>query len=107
MIRNSHLINVFLADLELEWDPRVAHSDTGRRDFAELDLGLSGAMERQLRMLMSGVEDITSETAKFVMHQRLVAKQQQAHNQFRQKGQVRNVDCCLCCVCVYFTVKLR
>ncbi len=96
VIRNSHLINVFLSDLELEWDPRVAHGgDTGRREFAELDLGLSGAMERQLRMLMSGVEDVTSETSKFVMHQRLVAKQQQAHNQFRQKGQVRLTACSL------------
>lgn len=56
----------------------------------------SSYLEKNTRLLMDCVDDLTQETNKFFNYQRQLAKQQQAKQQFLQK-RVRRRAFCVCC----------
>jgi translation initiation factor 3 subunit H len=82
MIKNSHLTNALLCELD-----EVAPSDN---KYNFLDLSTSSYLEKNTRLLMDCVDDLTQETNKFFNYQRQLAKQQQAKQQFLQKKQQEN-----------------
>eukprot|EP00918_Siedleckia_nematoides_P078473 GHVU01171707.1.p1 GENE.GHVU01171707.1~~GHVU01171707.1.p1 ORF type:complete len:339 (+),score=43.52 GHVU01171707.1:25-1017(+) len=81
-IKNSHLINTLLCELE-ETAPIE-----GKYSF--LDLATSTVLEKNMQMLMDCVDDLSQESNKFFNYQRQVGKQTQLKNQHLQKRQQEN-----------------
>lgn len=57
----------------------------------------SSYLEKNNRLLMDCVDDLTQETNKLFNYQRQLAKQQQAKQQFLQKRVRRHCAFCVCC----------
>jgi len=83
IVKNSHLMNALLLELQ-EQLPLSA----GGAQF--LDLGTSGTLETQLRVMMEGVDELNQESIKFNKHQNLVLKQYQERTRWVQKKQLEN-----------------
>ena len=79
LIRNSHLVNALLCEIEEETATETKYNF--------LDLSTSSFLEKNLRLLMDSVDDLSQETNKFFNYQRSLAKQQQAKQQYLQKRQ--------------------
>jgi len=56
----------------------------------------SSFLEKNLRLMMDAVDDLSQETNKFFNYQRSLAKQQQAKQQYLQK-RVNSLTYCCCC----------
>jgi len=80
VIKNSHLMNALLLELEEQ-------QDAGNQF---LDLGTSGTLETQLRVMMDSLDELNSESLKFNKHQQLVLKQIQEKNKYIQRRQLEN-----------------
>lgn len=83
VIKNSHLMNALLLELQ-EQIPL----DIGGAQF--LDLGTSGTLETQLRVMMDAVDELNQESIKFNKHQNVVLKQYQEKTRWVQKRQQEN-----------------
>jgi len=83
VIKNSHLMNAVLLELE-EQIPL----DVGGAQF--MDLGTSETLEAQLRVMMDALDELNSESLKFNKHQQLVLKQIQEKNKYIQKRTQEN-----------------
>jgi len=83
MIKNSHLMNALLLELQEQLP-----LDVGGSQF--LDLGTSGTLETQLRVMMDSVDELNQESIKFNKHQNLVLKQYQDKTRWVQKRQIEN-----------------
>jgi translation initiation factor 3 subunit H len=77
-IRNSHLVNALLCEIEEE----APSQDT---KYSFLDLSTSSFLEKNLRLLMDTVDDLSQETNKYFNYQRTLAKHQQSKQQYLQK----------------------
>jgi len=83
VIKNSHLMNALLLELQ-EQIPL----DIG--GVSHLDLGTSGTLETQLRVMMDAVDELNQESIKFNKHQNVVLKQYQDKTRWVQKRQLEN-----------------
>lgn len=83
VIKNSHLMNALLLELQ-EQIPL----DIG--GVSHLDLGTSGTLETQLRVMMDAVDELNQESIKFNKHQNVVLKQYQDKTRWVQKRQSEN-----------------
>jgi translation initiation factor 3 subunit H len=83
VIKNSHLMNALLLDLQEQLT-----LDVGGAQF--LDLGTSGTLETELRVMMDSVDELNQESIKFNKHQNLVLKQYQEKTRWVQKKQLEN-----------------
>ncbi|XP_062509204.1 eukaryotic translation initiation factor 3 subunit H-like [Corticium candelabrum] len=82
VIHNSHLINILSCQLGAQNpEPELV-------DF--LSLGTSVELEKNVRLLMSAIDDVGGDASKFSNYQRLVAKHQQFVQQSIQKRQQEN-----------------
>merc|ERR1712168_813736 len=83
VMKNSHLMNALLLELQEQLP-----LDVGGAQF--LDLGTSGTLETQLRVMMDSVDELNQESIKFNKHQNLVLKQYQEKTRWVQKRQLEN-----------------
>jgi len=83
MIKNSHLINSLLCEIE-ELTPSTDNK------YSFLDLSMSSYLEKNVRLLMDSVDDLSQDANKFFNYQRQVAKQQQSKQQFLAKRTQEN-----------------
>jgi len=83
VIRNSHLMNALLLELEEQ-----VPLDIGGAQF--MDLGTSETLEAQLRVMMDALDELNSESLKFNKHQQLVLKQIQEKNKYIQRRTQEN-----------------
>ncbi|XP_023346196.1 eukaryotic translation initiation factor 3 subunit H [Eurytemora carolleeae] len=83
VIKNSHLMNALLLELQEQLT-----LDVGGAQF--LDLGTSGTLETELRVMMDAVDELNQESIKFNKHQNLVLKQYQEKARWVQKKQLEN-----------------
>lgn len=83
MIKNSHLMNALLMELQ----EQIPLSGGGAQF---LDLGTSGTLESQLRVMMDSVDELNQESIKFNKHQNMVIKQYQEKSRWIQKRQLEN-----------------
>jgi len=83
VIKNSYLMNTLLLELQEQLP-----LDKGGVQF--LDLGTSGTLETQLRVMMDNVDELNQESIKFNKHQNLVLKQYQEKARWVQKRQLEN-----------------
>jgi len=80
-IKNSHLMNALLLEMQEQLP-----LDVGGSQF--LDLGTSGTLETQLRVMMDSVDELNQESIKFNKHQNMVLKQYQDKTRWVQKRQL-------------------
>ncbi|XP_073702645.1 eukaryotic translation initiation factor 3 subunit H-A-like [Garra rufa] len=84
VIKNSHLINVLLLDLQ------------GKSTVADkhelLNLSSSNHLEKSLQLLMDRVDDMSQEIVKFNTYCRNLTKQQQQKQQYLQRRQQENTQ---------------
>ena len=83
VIKNSHLINALLLDMQ----EKLPLSSGGAQ---YLDLGTATTLETQMRSMMDSVDELNQESIKFNKHQNLVLKQFQEKTRFVQKRQLEN-----------------
>jgi len=83
VIKNSHLINALLLDMQ----ENLPLSSGGAQ---YLDLGTATTLETQIRSMMDSVDELNQESIKFNKHQNLVLKQFQEKTRFIQKRQLEN-----------------
>jgi len=83
VIKNSHLMNALLLEIQEQLP-----LDVGGVQF--LDLGTSGTLETQLRVMMDSVDELNQESIKFNKHQNMVLKQYQEKTRWIQKRQLEN-----------------
>lgn len=83
VIKNSHLMNALLLELQEQLPLEVGGAQY-------LDLGTSGTLETQLRVMMDAVDELNQESIKFNKHQNLVFKQYQEKARWVQKRQLEN-----------------
>ncbi|XP_064624831.1 eukaryotic translation initiation factor 3 subunit H-like [Lineus longissimus] len=83
VLRNSHLCNVLLCDLE-----EMAPSAPQTTQF--LDLATSSYLEKKTKLLMGCVDDLSQDCNKYFNFQRQAAKQNQAKQQYLMKRQAEN-----------------
>jgi len=83
VMKNSHLMNALLLELQEQLP-----LDVGGAQF--LDLGTSGTLETQLRVMMDSVDELNQESIKFNKHQNQVLKQYQEKTRWVQKRQSEN-----------------
>ena len=83
VIKNSHLINALLLDMQ----EKLPLSSGGAQ---YLDLGTATTLETQIRSMMDSVDELNQESIKFNKHQNLVLKQFQEKTRFIQKRQLEN-----------------
>ena len=83
VIKNSHLINALLLDMQ----EKLPLSSGGAQ---YLDLGTAPTLETQMRSMMDSVDELNQESIKFNKHQNLVLKQFQEKTRFVQKRQLEN-----------------
>jgi len=83
VIKNSHLMNALLLEIQEQLP-----LDVGGVQF--LDLGTSGTLETQLRVMMDAVDELNQESIKFNKHQNMVLKQYQEKTRWIQKRQLEN-----------------
>jgi translation initiation factor 3 subunit H len=76
-IHNSHLINILLCEL--------VNKDTEPESLGFLSLGTSVELEKNVRLLMSTIDDVGGDASKFANYQRQVARHQQQVQQQVQK----------------------
>ncbi|XP_064484357.1 eukaryotic translation initiation factor 3 subunit H-like [Ornithodoros turicata] len=82
VIRNSHLANIMLCELE-EYVP----PDVGRQFF---DMSTAFFLEKNLQAMMECTDSVNQETNKFINYQRQVMRQQQQKQQYLQKRNQEN-----------------
>merc|ERR1712142_757033 len=83
VMKNSHLMNALLLEIQEQLP-----LDVGGTQF--LDLGTSGTLETQLRVMMDSVDELNQESIKFNKHQNMVLKQYQEKTRWIQKRQLEN-----------------
>ena len=83
VIKNSHLINALLLDMQ----EKLPLSSGGAQ---YLDLGTATTLETQIRSMMDSVDELNQESIKFNKHQNLMLKQFQEKSRFIQKRQLEN-----------------
>merc|ERR1719436_2200308 len=83
VIKNSHLINALLLDMQ----EKLPLSSGGAQ---YLDLGTATTLETQIRSMMDSVDELNQESIKFNKHQNLMLKQFQEKTRFVQKRQLEN-----------------
>lgn len=83
VIKNSHLMNALLLELQEQLPLQCGGSQF-------LDLGTSGTLEAQLRVMMDSLDELNSESLKFNKHQQLVLKQIQEKTRYIQRRQQEN-----------------
>ena len=83
VIKNSHLINALLLDMQ----EKLPLSSGGAQ---YLDLGTATTLETQIRSMMDSVDELNQESIKFNKHQNLMLKQFQEKTRFIQKRQLEN-----------------
>jgi translation initiation factor 3 subunit H len=82
VIKNSHLTNALCCELE-----EIAPTENPY-DF--LDLATSSVLEKDLKLLLEAVDDISQDSNKFFNYQRQLSRQQQAKQQFLAKRAQEN-----------------
>jgi len=82
VIKNSHLVNTMLCEVE-EMTP-------SNDKYSFLDLATGSVLEKNVRLLMGCVDELSQDTNKFFNFQRQNAKQQQAKQQYLTKRQQEN-----------------
>jgi len=83
VIKNSHLMNALLLELQEQIPLDIGGA-------SHLDLGTSGTLETQLRVMMDAVDELNQESIKFNKHQNVVLKQYQDKTRWVQKRQQEN-----------------
>ena len=83
VIKNSHLINALLLDMQEQ-----LNVSSGGAQY--LDLGTATTLETQIRSMMDSVDELNQESIKFNKHQNLMLKQFQEKTRFIQKRQLEN-----------------
>ncbi|CAG0914606.1 unnamed protein product [Notodromas monacha] len=83
VIKNSHLVNALLLELQEAIPPTEKPCDY-------LDLGTTGVLEKHLRNMMDCVDELAQEVNKYNLYQRQVMKQFQMKQQFIQRRTVEN-----------------
>lgn len=83
-IHNSHLINILLCEL--------VNKDTEPKSLDFLSLGTSVELEKNVRLLMSTIDDVGGDASKFANYQRQVARHQQQVQQQVQKRLQENAQ---------------
>lgn len=81
-VRNSHLVNALNCELK-DLAPQL-----DKHQF--LDLATSSSLERQLRMLMESVDELSQDSNKYNNYQRQLVKQQQMKQQHSAKRALEN-----------------
>uniref|UniRef100_A0A8C4TEL3 Eukaryotic translation initiation factor 3 subunit H n=1 Tax=Erpetoichthys calabaricus TaxID=27687 RepID=A0A8C4TEL3_ERPCA len=84
IIKNSHLINVLMWELE----EKSAVSDKQEL----LNLSSSNHLEKSLQLLMDRVDDMTQDIVKYNTYSRNLSKQQQQKHQYLQRRQQENAQ---------------
>ncbi|XP_027031797.1 eukaryotic translation initiation factor 3 subunit H-B isoform X1 [Tachysurus fulvidraco] len=84
VIKNSHLINVLLWDLEDKTAEVEKHE--------LLSLSSSSHLEKSLQMLMDRVDDMCQDISKYNNYSRSLSKQQQQKHQYIQRRQQENAQ---------------
>ncbi|XP_030644854.1 eukaryotic translation initiation factor 3 subunit H-B [Chanos chanos] len=84
VIRNSHLINVLLWELE----DKSAVADKHEL----MSLSSSSHLEKSLQMLMDRVDDMSQDIVKYINFSRTLSKQQQQKHQYTQRRQQENAQ---------------
>lgn len=82
VIRNSHLVNVLMCEL----DQKTTESEK----YQFLDLATSSMLEKNLRQLIECVDDVATDTNKYLTFQKLYQRQQQSKQQHLHKRQQEN-----------------
>ncbi|KAL9980869.1 hypothetical protein ACROYT_G009508 [Oculina patagonica] len=82
VIRNSSLINTLLCEVE------VLSPHTQTNEFLSLSTG--SYLEKNVRLLMEGVDELCQDANKFNNHLRNVARQQQQKDAYHQRRQAEN-----------------
>ena len=77
IIKNSHLLNSVLCELQ-EMSPSP-------KKYTFLDLSTSNVLEKNLRSLIENVDELGSETNKFLNHHKQLQKQNHLKQQYLQK----------------------
>ncbi|KAK3590405.1 hypothetical protein CHS0354_008757 [Potamilus streckersoni] len=83
-IKNSHLVNALCCEIE----DHMSKDQT----FNYMDLATSSMLEKNLRLLMECVDEISMDANKFLNFQRQFQKQQQSKQQYLQKRQQENAQ---------------
>ncbi|GAA6092170.1 eukaryotic translation initiation factor 3 subunit H-B isoform X1 [Tachysurus ichikawai] len=84
VIKNSHLVNVLLWDLEDKTTEVEKHE--------LLSLSSSSHLEKSLQMLMDRVDDMCQDISKYNNYSRSLSKQQQQKHQYIQRRQQENAQ---------------
>ncbi|XP_056335483.1 eukaryotic translation initiation factor 3 subunit H-B [Danio aesculapii] len=84
VIKNSHLINVLLWELE--------EKSTAADKHELLSLSNSSHLEKSLQMLMDRVDDMSQDIVKYNNYSRSLSKQQQQKHQYVQRRQQENTQ---------------
>ncbi|XP_060798947.1 eukaryotic translation initiation factor 3 subunit H-B [Neoarius graeffei] len=84
VIKNSHLINVLLWELE--------DKSTAVEKHELLSLSSSSHLEKSLQMLMDRVDDMCQDISKYNNYSRSLSKQQQQKHQYVQRRQQENAQ---------------
>ncbi|XP_060713202.1 eukaryotic translation initiation factor 3 subunit H-B [Tachysurus vachellii] len=84
VIKNSHLVNVLLCDLEDKTTEVEKHE--------LLNLSSSSHLEKSLQMLMDRVDDMCQDISKYNNYSRSLSKQQQQKHQYIQRRQQENAQ---------------
>merc|ERR1712018_293134 len=82
VVKNSHLVNSLCTELE-----ELAPSDN---KYQFLDLATGSVLEKNLRLLMECVDEMSQDANRYFSFQRQLAKQKQAKQQYEQKRQHEN-----------------
>jgi len=77
VVKNSHLVNALCCELE-----EVSPSDN---KYQFLDLATGSVLEKNLRLLMECVDEMSQDANRYFSFQRQLAKQNQAKTQYQQK----------------------
>ncbi|XP_065843220.1 eukaryotic translation initiation factor 3 subunit H-like [Oscarella lobularis] len=85
VIKNSHLIRAFLLEMGEEEESQDVPNDF-------LGLGTSAVLEKNVHLLMEGIEEIVQDTNKLANYQRQVSKHQQQVQQQLHKRQQENTS---------------
>ncbi|KAL4629826.1 eukaryotic translation initiation factor 3 subunit H [Arapaima gigas] len=84
VIKNSHLINVLM------WELEEKSAVTNKHEL--LNLSSSNHLEKSLQMLMDRVDDMSQEIVKYNTYSRNLSKQQQQKHQYLQRRQQENAQ---------------
>lgn len=82
IIKNSHLLNSVLCELQ-EMTPAP-------KKYSFLDLSTSNVLEKNLRSLIENVDELGSETTKFLNYHKQLQKQNHSKQQYLQKREAEN-----------------